>query len=246
MSERLFVIPGVAVPTPHPDGGVFYLQPMNQVELKRLAKRIVRFEYLTDKKGKHVFNPQGQAVPKFDQDDDAVVVEAMTRCARIDEVAIPLQIKGEQQFAIGEDQVSRPVRILVTVDCTTQVCDGGHEDLVGRCDRRFRVDSKPVLCARIIVGDFESRADTIMQEILSGSYEYEEELPAAPATAQPEAPADIIATTGKLVTGDTLDDETPAPAPAPTRKKVQQLVAEWVVNECVKLGEAKRARELGN
>ena len=84
------------VPTPHPDGGVFHLVPMDQFELKKLAKKIVRVDYLEDKRGKTVFNQHGAAVPQIDQDDEATIAAAMKRCVKITDIAITVFREGVQ------------------------------------------------------------------------------------------------------------------------------------------------------
>lgn len=50
---------------------------MDGQELKKLAKRIVLFEYLCGKKDRYVFNPEGKPVPKI----GAVAGEIQNRLA---------------------------------------------------------------------------------------------------------------------------------------------------------------------
>jgi hypothetical protein len=238
-SVRHFPIPDKAIPTPHPDGGVFYLFPMTQLDIKRLAKRIVRFEYLTDKRGKTVFNQKGNAVPKFDQDDEAVIVEAFKRVDRITDVAIPVFVDGEQQYDDVETGGERvPRTVLVMVNGVDEVCGEEHTSLEGRCPTRIKGKAGAVQCARIIVGDFVSTAREVMSTIFAGSYQYEEDI-------KDEVDAAGVAK-AEDATPEVDVDEPDPDAKKPKTRKVVQLVAEWAVDECAKLGESRHKEALKN
>jgi hypothetical protein len=202
----------VAKPIEHPDGGIFHIFPMNQQELKLLAKRIVRFEYLTDAKGKTLFNQKGQPVPKFDQDDEAVINEAMLRCSKITDILLPVyvakvankeQLTQEQIAAIAEpdlDEDGQPRKAPIIADNSETA---------------------------VKIGDLEFVPVKVKRDILCELYEHEVEAEEA------DAPRG--------------EDESDPPAPkAPKKRRLEQMVAEWVIEQAVELGKAKRAAEEKN
>jgi hypothetical protein len=212
-NQRLFHPRNVAVPTPLPAGGVGHLLVMDGQELKKLAKRIVLFEYLRDKKDRYVFNPEGKPVPKIDQDDEALISEAMKKCRKITNVGIPVFINGEQQFDGDEPRV-----VTVWVDGATKLCDTHDEPFEGRCLR----------CASIIVGDLTTTAGQMFRDVLSETIEVEVDVTVEPTAAQIEAAKDA---------GE------PTPEKRTLKRKVEQLLAEWLVERCVEIGRAKKAAE---
>ncbi|HEX8169280.1 MAG TPA: hypothetical protein VF824_01930 [Thermoanaerobaculia bacterium] len=219
-NSRIFHPRNVAVPTPLPAGGVGHLLVMDGQELKKLAKKIVLFEYLRDKKDRYVFNPEGKPVPKIEQDDEALINEAMKKCRRITSVAIPVYINGEQQFdGEGDDRLPRVV--TVTVDAATKVCDSHDEPFEGRCTR----------CASIVVGDLATTAAQMFRDILSETIEVEADVTVDPTAAEIDAAKEA---------GE------PTPEKRTLKRTVEQLLAEWMVERCVELGRAKRAAETKN
>jgi hypothetical protein len=113
-----------SVPTPHPDGGVFHLIPMDQHDLKKLARKVVRIDYLQDARGKTVFNQHGQAVPRVEQDDVAAIDEAMKRCVKITDIAMPVFRGGEQET---DDEGKPKTQAFVASDATEPVLIGDVE-----------------------------------------------------------------------------------------------------------------------
>lgn len=210
----------VGVPTPMPEGGTAVLLPMDGQELKKLAKKIVRLDYLVDGKGRHVFGPDNKPVPKVDQDDDALIDSAIKKCKRITGVAVPVFIRGEQQFD-GEGDERKPRVVVVTVDAETRVCDAHDEPFEGRCLR----------CASIVVGDYGTTAAQMLRDILSEVVEI-----TITKTVEP--------TTGEIDAALAKSD--PAPAPRVVELKVEQLVAEWLIEQSVELARAKKAAERKN
>lgn len=210
----------VGVPTPMPEGGTAVLLPMDGQELKKLAKRIVRLEYLVDGKGRHVFGPDNKPVPKVDQDDDALIDSAIKKCKRITGVAVPVFIRGEQQFD-GEGDERKPRVVVVSVDAETRVCDEHDEPFEGRCLR----------CASIIVGDYATTAAQMLRDILSEVVE-------------------ITITKSVEPTKDEIDAAVAKGDPAPSQRVVElraeQLVAEWLIEQSVELARAKKAAERKN
>lgn len=80
---------GVAVPTPNPaDDGIYHLIPMPGDLLNRLAKRMTIITYLSDSKGKVIFNQKGKPIPQFEKNDDAIIDEAMKWCPKISNVGV--------------------------------------------------------------------------------------------------------------------------------------------------------------
>ncbi len=219
-NQRLFHPRNVAVPTPLPAGGVGHLLVMDGQELKKLAKKIVLFEYLRDKKDRYVFNPEGKPVPKIEQDDEALINEAMKKCRRITSVAIPVFINGEQQFE-GEGDERQPRVVVVAVDAEANTCKSHDEVLEGRCPR----------CAAIVVGDLSTTAAQMFRDILSETVEVEVDVTVEPTAAQLEAAKEA---------GE------PAPEKRTLKRKVEQLLAEWIVERCVEVGRAKKAAETKN
>lgn len=208
-------IGSIAQPIPHPDGGIFHLLPMDGQDLKKLAKKIVRFEYLTDAKGKTVFNQKGQAVPRFDQDDEAVLEEAMKRCTKITDLALPVYIANvPNKEQLTEAQLLEVVELSLDSD--------------GNPRKEPFVASNSETPVKI--GDIDFVPRQVKRDVLSELYEYEAP-DEAPAEPEPEAGEGMVA------------EETPA---KPKKKRVEQLVAEWVIEECVKLGRAKRETEVKN
>lgn len=219
-NTRLFHPRNVAVPTPLPAGGVGHLLAMDGQELKKLAKKIVLFEYLRDKKDRYVFNPEGKPVPKIEQDDEALINEAMKKCRRITDVAIPVYINGEQQLE-GEGTERKPRTVTVSVDAMTKVCDTHDEPLEGRCTS----------CALIVVGDYRTTASQMFRDILSETIEVEVDVKVEPTREQIEAAKEA---------GE------PAPEPRSVKRPVEQLLAEWQIERCVEYGRAKKAAETKN
>lgn len=219
-TTRLFHPRNVAVPTPLPAGGTGHLLVMDGQELKKLAKKIVLFEYLRDKKDRYVFNPEGKPVPKIEQDDEALISEAMKKCRKITAVAIPVFIGGEQQFE-GEGENRKPRTVTVMVDAATKTCDVHDEPLEGRCSR----------CASIIVGDLVTTAGQMFRDILSETIEVEVDVTVEATAAQFEAAKE---------SGEA------APEKRTLKRTVEQLLAEWIVERCVELGRAKKATETKN
>jgi hypothetical protein len=209
--QRLFHPRNVAVPTPLPAGGTGHLLVMDGQELKKLAKRIVLFEYLRDKKDRYVFNPEGKPVPKIEQDDEALISEAMKKCRRITNIGIPVFVNGEQQLDGDAPRV-----VTVSVDASTKVCDTHDEPFEGRCAR----------CASIIVGDLATTAAQMFRDILSETIEVEVNVTVDPTAAQIEAAKEAAE---------------PAPEKRTLKRNVEQLLAEWIVERCVELGRAKKA-----
>lgn len=210
--QRLFHPRNVAVPTPLPAGGTGHLLVMDGQELKRLAKKIVLFEYLRDKKDRYVFNPEGKPVPKIEQDDEALIAEAMKKCRKITNVGIPMFVGGEQQFD-GE----LPRVVTVSVDAATKLCDTHDEPFEGRCPR----------CASIVVGDLATTASQMFRDILSETIEVEVDVTVEPTAAQIEAAKEA---------GEN------APEKRTLKRTVEQLLAEWIVERCVEIGRAKKAK----
>ena len=219
-NTRLFHPRNVAVPTPLPAGGVGHLLAMDGQELKKLAKKIVLFEYLRDKKDRYVFNPEGKPVPKIEQDDEALINEAIKKCRRITDVAVPVFINGEQQFE-GDGDERRPRTVTVVIDAAANECERHDEPFEGRCAK----------CALIIVGDFRTTAVQMLRDILSETVEVEADVKVEPTPAEVAAAKDA---------GD------PAPEPRTVRRKVEQLLAEWQIERCVEYGRAKKAEEQKN
>jgi hypothetical protein len=219
-NHRLFHPRNVAVPEPLPAGGVGHLLVMDGQELKKLAKKIVLFEYLRDKKDRYVFNPEGKPVPKIEQDDEALIAEAMKKCRRITNIGVPVFIHGEQQFE-GEGDARQPRVVTVSVDAATKVCDTHDEPFEGRCPR----------CAAIVVGDLSTTAAQMFRDILSETIEVEVDVTVEPTVAQIEAAKEA---------GEA------APEKRTLKRTVEQLLAEWIVEKCVDLGRAKKAAEVKN
>ena len=193
---------------------------MDGQELKKLAKKIVLFEYLRDKKDRYVFNPEGKPVPKIEQDDEALINEAMKKCRRITDVAIPVYTNGEQQLE-GEGDERKPRTVAVSVDAMTKVCDSHDAPLEGRC----------ASCALIIVGDYRTTAAQMFRDILSETIEVEVDVKVEPTREQIEAAKEA---------GE------PAPEPRSVKRPVEQLLAEWQIERCVEYGRAKKAAETKN
>lgn len=219
-NQRLFHPRNVAVPTPLPAGGTGHLLVMDGQELKKLAKKIVLFEYLRDKKDRYVFNPEGKPVPKIEQDDEALITEAMKKCRKITSVAIPVFLSGEQQFE-GEGDERQPRVVTVAVDAATKLCDSHDEPFEGRCIR----------CASIVVGDLATTAAQMFKDILSETIEVEVDVTVEPTAAQIEAAKEA---------------REPTPEKRTLKRTVEQLLAEWIVERCVELGRAKKAAEVKN
>ncbi|HET7436031.1 MAG TPA: hypothetical protein VFN10_15080 [Thermoanaerobaculia bacterium] len=217
---RLFHPRNVAIPTPLPAGGTGHLLAMDGQELKKLAKRIVLFEYLRDKKDRYVFNPEGKPVPKIEQDDEALIAEAMKKCRKITNVAIPVYVNGDQQFA-GDGDTRSPRVVNVTVDAMTKQCDAHDVPFEGRCAD----------CALIVVGDFRTTAAQMMRDILSETIEVEVDVKVEPTAREVEAAAEA---------GE------PAPQTRSVKRTVEQLLAEWQIERCVEYGRAKKAAEEKN
>lgn len=203
-----------------PEGGTAVLLPMDGQELKKLAKKIVRLEYLVDGKGRHVFGPDNKPVPKVDQDDDALIDAAIRKCKRITGVAIPVFIRGEQQFDCDGDE-RRPRVVVVTVDGETKVCDEHAEPFEGRCVR----------CASIVVGDYATTSAVMLRDILSEVVE----ITISKTIELTKDEIDAAATKGD-----------PAPTPRTAELRVEQLVAEWIIEQAVELARAKKAAERKN
>jgi len=204
---------------------------MDGQELKKLAKKIVLFEYLRDNKERYVFNPEGKPVPKIEQDDEALIDEAIAKCRKITSVAIPVYVGGEQQFD-GEGDKRSPRVVTVTVENRANICGDGkekkraeaidnHPEITGRCPH----------CALIVVGDFTTTADEMMRDILSETIEVEVDVTVEPTVQQIEA---------ARVAGEA------APEARKLKRKVEQLLAEWMVEQCVELGRAKKRDERKN
>lgn len=219
-STRLFHPRNVAIPTPLPAGGVGHLLAMDGQELKKLAKKIVLFEYLRDKKDRYVFNPEGKPVPKIEQDDEALINEAIKKCRRITDVGVPVFINGEQQFEEDGD-ARRPRVVNVVIDAAGNECDRHDEAFEGRCAK----------CALIVVGDFRTTALQMLRDILSETVEVEADVKVEPTAAEIAAAKDA---------GD------PPPEARTVRRKVEQLLAEWQIERCVEYGRAKKADERKN
>jgi hypothetical protein len=221
-TTRMFHPRNVAVPTPLPQGGTGHLLVMDGQELKKLAKKIVLFEYLRDKKDRYVFNPEGKPVPKIEQDDEALIAEAMKKCRRITNVGIPVFIGGEQQFE-ETDEGRVPRVVVVSVDAAPNVCNSHDEPLEGRCGR----------CAAIVVGDLVTTATQMFRDILSETVQVEVDVTVETSGSSTEP----------IASGDGAD----TPKEKQTIKRpVDQLLAEWIVERCVELGRAKKAEETKN
>ncbi|MGN6186675.1 MAG: hypothetical protein ACTHQM_23805 [Thermoanaerobaculia bacterium] len=219
-TPRMFHPRNVAVPTPLPQGGTGHLLVMDGQELKKLAKKIVLFEYLRDKKDRYVFNPEGKPVPKIEQDDEALIAEAMKKCRRITNIAIPVYIAGEQQFE-ETDEGRVPRVVVVSVDAATNVCASHDEPIEGRCIR----------CSAIVVGDLVTTASQMFRDILSETVQVEVDVTVEPPGANNDSsPA-----------GDGTES-----AKVTIKRPVDQLLAEWIVERCVELGRAKKAEETKN
>ena len=229
---RLFHPRNVAVPTPLPAGGVGHLLVMDGQELKKLAKKIVLFEYLRDNKERYVFNPEGKPVPKIEQDDEALIDEAMKKCRKITSVAIPVYVAGEQQFD-GEDNERTPRVVTVTVDERANVCgdEGKEKKRAEAIDNHPEITGRCPHCSLIVVGDFTTTAAEMMRDILSETIEVEVEVAVEPTVQQIEAANEA---------GES------APETRKLKRKVEQLLAEWMVEQCVELGRAKKREERKN
>lgn len=202
---RLFQPRGVAVPIDIPQGGVALALPIDGHELKKLAKKIVSLEYLQDGKGKYVFNPEGKPVPRFEQNDEALIDEAMRRVPKIKNVEIPVYLHGDdgefvlQRHPGGTSSENAPRTVVVDVD-----------------------DSDALVTA----GDFSDTKKNIKRAILSEIIEVELPLP---ADAEKKG-----------------DDASESATPKPRTRKVEQLVAEFLIEQCANLGRAKREAEQKN
>lgn len=217
---RLFHPRNVAVPTPLPAGGVGHLLAMDGQELKKLAKKIVLFEYLRDKKDRYVFNPEGKPVPKIEQDDEALIKEAIKKCRKITGVAVPVYVSGDLQFE-GEGDERRPRVVHVTADAATNICDSHDAPFEGRCSR----------CAAIAVGDLRTTAHEMLRDILSETIEVEVDVKMEPTRDEITAAKEA---------GE------PAPEARTVKRKVEQLLAEWQIERCVEYGRGKKAAEQKN
>ena len=205
---------------PLPPGGVGHLLAMDGQELKKLAKKIVLFEYLRDKKDRYVFNPEGKPVPKIEQDDEALINEAIKKCRRITDVAIPVFIRGEQQFE-GDGDERKPRTIAVSVDAETKICDSHDTPLEGRC----------ASCGLIVVGDYRTTASQMFRDILSHTIEVGVDGKDEPTREQIEAEKEA---------GNSV------PEVRTVKRSVEQLLAEWQIERCVEYGRAKKAAEQKN
>lgn len=220
-NTRLFHPRNVAVPTPLPAGGVGHLLAMDGQELKKLAKKIVLFEYLRDNKDRYVFNPEGKPVPKIEQDDEALIREAMKKCRKITNVSIPVYVNGEQQFEDAHKGQRQPRVVSVYVDAATKVCETHDAPFEGRCAD----------CALIVVGDYRATAAETFRDILS-------------ETIEAEVDVKVDATREEIERAKEVGD--PVPEPRTVKRKVEQLLAEWQIERCVEYGRAKKAAELKN
>jgi hypothetical protein len=229
---RLFHPRNVAVPTPLPAGGVGHLLVMDGQELKKLAKKIVLFEYLRDNKERYVFNPEGKPVPKIEQDDEALIDEAVKKCRKITSVAIPVYVAGQQQFD-GEGDERTPRVVSVTVDNRANVCgdDGKEKKRDEAIDNHPEITGRCAHCALIVVGDFTTTAAQMMRDILSETIEVEVDVTVEPSAQQIEA---------------AKETNESAPEARKLKRKVEQLLAEWMVEQCVEIGRAKKAEERKN
>jgi hypothetical protein len=219
-NTRLFHPRNVAVPTPLPAGGIGHLLAMDGQELKKLAKKIVLFEYLRDNKDRYVFNPEGKPVPKIEQDDEALIKEAMKKCRKITGVAVPVYVSGEQQFE-GEGEERRPQTVAVTVDAATKLCESHDVPFEGRCPD----------CALITIGDFRTTAADMLRDILSETIEVEVDVRIEPTREEIAA---------------AKEGGEPAPETRTVKRTVEQLLAEWQIERCVEYGRAKKAEERKN
>jgi hypothetical protein len=193
---------------------------MDGQELKKLAKKIVLFEYLRDKKDRYVFNPEGKPVPKIEQDDEALIHEAVKKCRKITDIAVPVYVNGEQQFE-GEGEERRPRIVAVTVDAATKLCEAHDAPFEGRCRE----------CALIVVGDFRTTAAEMLRDILSETIEVEVDVKVEPTRDEIEAAKEA---------------GVPPPEPRTVKRTVEQLLAEWQIERCVEYGRAKKAEERKN
>lgn len=232
VATRLFHPRNVAVPTPLPHGGVGHLLVIDGQELKKLAKRIVIFEYLRDNKERYVFNPEGKPVPKIEQDDEALISEAMKKCRKITSVAIPVYRAGEQQFE-GEGDERTPRTVTVTVDERANICgdDGKERKRAEAIESHPEIEGRCPHCALIVVGDFTTTAAQMLRDVLSETIEVEVDVTVEPTQQQIEAARQA---------GEA------APETRTLKRKVEQLLAEWMVERCVELGRAKKADAVKN
>jgi hypothetical protein len=258
---RAFVRPDLPTPTPHPDGGVFHILPMSQLELNRLAQKMVNVGYLEDRKGRTVFNQNGEAVPQLTKNDEQTIREAVLKCARITALAVPVYVNGEPEFEEvsttpddGATAVEQRVRqVPIELDSSDVECGSKHEKLEGRCTTMCtRKGKPPIQCARIIVGDYTDTAMSMMYQVLAGPYIVEVEEPsnskatvaaAVSANSQEDEPAADASPSS--AEGEESQAEKPAQNEA-KKKKVFMLVAEWLVDKSTEYGHAKLQATLGN
>ncbi len=204
----------VGIPTENPaDGGMYHLSPMPGQEVNKLARKIARITYLTDARGKTVFNPDGKPVPQFDRDDDALIDAAFRWCKRVSNVA-----------EVAPDGTRRPwVDDVATAD-----------DL--RRHGYAKVEEIPP--GHII-------SEVMLREIFGEYMELEldvenpQQQPLPEFDGEPRSASEREWREGEIQRVRAMNEKA-------KKRKVGMLVAEWVVDEAAKLGQAKRGEEQKN
>ena len=204
----------VAVPIENPaDGGIYHLVPMLGQEVNKLARKIVRISYLTDSRGRTIFNPDGKAVPQFDKDDDVLIDAAARYCPRISSVVEVLPDGSSRPWV---DDAATPDDLQRSGLATVADIPAGH--VISETTRKA------------IFGEFME---------LEVDVENPPQQPLPEFEGEPTSESQRQYREQELARVRAINEKA-------KKRKVGMLVAEWVIDEAAKLGQARRQEEQKN